>query len=46
MIESLAEATEAKAAFKLPKRLVEDLDRCALMFVNNGGLNGFAIVGF
>ena len=28
MIESLAEAAEAKAAFKLPKKLVEDLDRC------------------
>lgn len=28
MIESFSEATEARAAFKLPKRLVEDLDRC------------------
>jgi hypothetical protein len=28
MIESLAEAAETNVAFKLPRRLVEDLGRC------------------
>lgn len=34
MVESLAEAAEARAAFKLPKKLVEDLDRFVMTYID------------